>query len=269
MTWESYDALKPDIHRRIVEFVDARFDREQPFSSYTLVDKFYDAFISSNFSKIQDFFKKYLENPYDLENVLYMALVSYAVESTHYFYVMQYKTFYEEIVEKNKDFLESLGHIFKRTFGTHPHTSTRTRVSDFRTKVDVSPNIVSYVDFKNEGVPWKVKSMGEDKLRDVIAMLITLAADKNVLHSDIKNNQNDDIMSDMSFYNEILHVKYGTMQLSIGQFALWEYDVPCGIVHEIYKMIQKFAPFIEVVNVSHVSQKPMCPKNACVPNGIN
>ena len=248
MTWESYDALKPDIHRRIVEFVDARFDRDQPFASYTLVDKFYDAFISSNFSMIQDFFKNYMENPYDLENVLYMALVSYAVESTHYFYVMQYKTFYAEIVEKNKDYLENLAHIFKRTFGTHPHTSTRTRVSDFRTKVDVSPNIVSYLDFKSEDMPWKVKSMGEDKLRDIITMLITLAAEKNVLHSNIKNNQNND----MSFYNDILHVKYGTMQLSIGQFVLWEYDVPCGIVHEIYKMIQKFAPFIEVVNVSHV-----------------
>jgi hypothetical protein len=97
MDWEVFDIQKNQLSPKIVEFIECKFDRNQPFSAYTLVDKFYDAFITYNFDIIVKEYESYRSGNMTIKNVLYLSLVAYAIETTHYFYVLQFELFYKYV----------------------------------------------------------------------------------------------------------------------------------------------------------------------------
>jgi hypothetical protein len=102
MTWQLYDLTKKDIHGKIVQFIDSKFDRNVLFNSYTLVDKYYDAFISTNRAKIEDAYNAYINDPFEESNVFFITLTSYAIQSTHYFYIQQHDAIKSQIIGKNE-----------------------------------------------------------------------------------------------------------------------------------------------------------------------
>ena len=98
MTWALYHMTKSELHPRITQFIESRFDPEVPFDAYTLVDTYYDAFISSNRPKIERVFNAYKEDPTHIEHVFFLSLATYAIQSTHYFYIQQHQVIAEQTI---------------------------------------------------------------------------------------------------------------------------------------------------------------------------
>lgn len=218
MTWEQYDSLSPQLNKRIVEYIDSRFDRSQEFSSYTLVDKFYNAFISSNYEKIKEYYNHYLTDPYNLHNILFISLVSYAITSTHYFYILQYDLFKADIVEKNEDFLRNLTINVKNKMNE--------KITNFHQKIMVTDNIIAYTDFRlfvqedDDHMLCVLKPMGEDKLKDIIQQII-IASSCN--HND-HNDHND--YNDHKEVINIVNIKFVSILLSLGKMKIWNLELP-------------------------------------------
>jgi len=238
MTWESYDTIQSELPRRIVEFINSRFDRTEPFSSYTLVDKFYDAFVTSNFDKIKQTFEYYLEDPFDMKNILYMSLVSYAVESTHYFYILQIDNFFHDIVEKNIDMLDHLSKVVRDCmYG---------KSENFFKKIDVCDNILAHIDFELNGIIndrpqkmcCKLKCMGEDKLKDIIYMILLIYA---------KNKMDSSFVNDPKNTMQCINTSFISILLSTGKLAFWDLLLPFSLVHTIMQLIKAQCPILEVV----------------------
>lgn len=216
MTWESYDALHKEIHTKITQFVDSRFDRGIPFSSYTLVDKFYDAFIAQNYDTIKSTFTKYIDDPKCIHNVLYITLVSYAVQSTHYFYILQFDKFYQEIVPKNETVLVQIMNYASRLNMEDPDI-----FMTYRERLE-NDELVAFIDFSKERIQHKLKSMGEDKLKDVINAMISI---KMKGKSHISNS------------NGCMNVDFNTVVLSKGIVNEWRMLVPSAILDKIYHIV--------------------------------
>lgn len=210
MTWDSYDASHAQIHSKITQFVDSRFDRDQPFSSYTLVDKFYDAFIANNYETIKSTYNRYTEDPKNINHVMYISLVSYAVESTHYFYILQFDKFYGEIIPKNE---EAFGCI------TRYAASLRlTSDSGYKKKVE-DDRWVTFIDFKRNDMLYKLKPLGDDKLKDVINALMAIMIEKRERGEEEKR------------------IAFNTIILSKGLLNKWRMNIPKTVLDHVETIV--------------------------------
>lgn len=222
MTWESYDAMHKAIHTKITQFVDSRFDRAIPFSSYTLVDKFYDAFIAQNYKTIKSTFNRYIQDPKRVENVLYISLVSYAVQSTHYFYILQFDKFYQEIIPKNAGLLEEIiGHA-SRLNVEDPNI-----LESHRERIE-NEDLIAFVDYTKNGILHKLKPLGDDKLKDVISAIISIKMKYDILNKNDPNRVNESHMK----------INFNTVVLSKGVVNEWRMSLPFEIVEKIYQIVR-------------------------------
>lgn len=209
MTWEAFDLQKKTFNKHMIEFFETRFDRDKPFGSYTLVDKFYDAFISTNHDRIKERYNSYLHLPNDLYNIMYVTLVAYAIETTHYFYIVQADQFYADIVKNNTDAYMLLA-SFAHTYLIH-------RVSDMKQMV-TRDNFISFIDFiwsnKDEHYVCKIKPFGTTNLKDVIHMILTLyvlSGPHNVIRNATRTKSNA--------------LDFVTLHLSKGTYTKWRIDI--------------------------------------------
>lgn len=108
MTWDAWDASKSCMDGRTVDFVEGNFSRETPFNTHTLIDRYYATYIHSQRTAIQSVFNSYNANPTKPLNVLSMTRISYAIKSTHYFYIEQKDQFEKEFLADNNSFINSL-----------------------------------------------------------------------------------------------------------------------------------------------------------------
>lgn len=220
MNWETYDNIKQDLHPKIMEYVDSRFDRSQTFSSYTLVDKFYDAFICSNYEKIKNQFEIYLKDPFQYTNILFVSLVSYAVESTHYFYILQDNIFYEDIVAKNVESLHHLTWIIRDKISN--------KATNHNMKIEYK-NIVLFKDFDykysfhrnkiDQFITTKIKPLGDEKLKDILSSIFTVDV------FDYNDEQNEKKIEFLSFL------------LSIGKYSHWSLSIPADNLNKVKEII--------------------------------
>ena len=117
MTWESWDKDKKRLGFTINNFVENYMEREMLFNSYTLVDKFYSCFIGSNIAEVKCVFEKYNTDPTNPELMLYLVLTSYAIQTSHYFYLKHFNIFKEDILQPgNLEFLKILKRVSYKRF---------------------------------------------------------------------------------------------------------------------------------------------------------
>lgn len=171
MTWEEYEIQKRsnNIPVKIIEFVESRFDRDQLFSSYTIVDKFYDIFIAKNYKTIAEQYEKYKSGLYSLKNIMYMCLVSYAIETTHYFYVLQFDKFYHDIVKnkENKQIFEMITRYCQR--------HNRITADNFRQVFELERNVKLFtmLDIVKGNTFYVLKPLGLFRLKDMINIVVS------------------------------------------------------------------------------------------------
>lgn len=218
MTWESYDVLRDQIHEKITQFVDSRFDKDQSFSSYTLVDKFYDSFIAQNFEVIKSTYNKYIKSPKCLDHILYITLVSYAVESTHYFYILQFDKFNEEIIPKNEDVFNCVMRYASSLKMSMEEASYKKRI--------MNGELLTFIDFKRDGILHKLKPTGDEKLKDIVNALIAIMMENGI---DSRGGDNKHCM----------RVEFKTIILSKGIANDWKMDLPKIILKQIYDIVIK------------------------------
>lgn len=183
ISWQDFEIKKSKLNSKIVEFVESRFDKSIPFSEFTVVDKFYDAFVSKCYDEIVTEYKNYTQNNISLENVLFLSLVSYAIKTTHYFYILQKDEFIKDIINthNNKKNLFFFQHTIKKNF--------LNRINDIHKYVE-NESMYSFVDcfLNNEKV--YIKSLDELGLKDIIKMLMILLMDENKSNKYIEINLN-------------------------------------------------------------------------------
>lgn len=237
ITWPIYDDLKDSLPKKVTNFIDAHFDRAESFSSYTLVDKFYNAFVDTNFDKIKEFHQKYLENAFDIRNILFMSLISYAIESTHYFYILQDDIFYNDIVSSNIDYLTILSHAIKNAFyGKY--------MNCFK-KIGIVENINAYIDFELNGssislqknIFVKLKCVGDEKLRDILFMIILIYCER-LHHQSIESNDTQ------------INIAFFTFMLSSGKLNYWNMNIPCAEILKIIEIVKLHSHVLESLCVS-------------------
>ena len=117
MTWESWEKEKQKYSRTIVNFVDNHMSKDKPFNAFTLVNKFYECFIGANIGTIRKTFDGYKNNPGNLELMLYLVLASYAIQTTHYFYLEQFESFKKHILTpENIRFMSQLEQVVHKYY---------------------------------------------------------------------------------------------------------------------------------------------------------
>ena len=139
MTWDSWDKDKKRLGFTINNFVENYMDRALPFNSYTLVDKFYSCFIGSNIQEVKNVFERYKSDPTNPELILYLVLTSYAIQTSHYFYLKQFNVFKEDILQDgNLEFMKILKKVaFKRFSHSIEEMSKTVIVGDIKTVIDM------------------------------------------------------------------------------------------------------------------------------------
>ena len=139
MTWDSWDKDKKRLGFTINNFVENYMDRKVPFNSYTLVDKFYSCFIGANIEEVRRVFDKYKNDPTNPELILYLVLTSYAIQTSHYFYLKQFKAFKEDILQEgNLEFLNILKRVsLKRFSHSLDEISKAVIVDEIKTVIDM------------------------------------------------------------------------------------------------------------------------------------
>jgi len=106
VTWASWELEKVNVHPSIVSFVESYLNRDIPFGTFTLVDKFYDTLVITCRPIIAEGLEKYHNDPQEAKNTFFLTLVAYAIQTTHYFYIKQAEKFDQEVfTESNKEIL--------------------------------------------------------------------------------------------------------------------------------------------------------------------
>jgi hypothetical protein len=204
MTWDYFHSIKQNLGKKLVEYIESNFDESFPFDSYTLVDKFYNTFVASNFDFIARYYNAYIDDPFKDENILFVSLVSYAVQSTHYFYIMQYQLFCEEIIVKNIMFLKEFSLYVQCQYNDKIHyfhqrvESDLIGMIDFAVKDEENGGTVSN---NSEKVHvYKLKPTGDQKLKDIIYMIMLLAIIKHKNNDEMEIAMDKDISQKFCFY---------------------------------------------------------------------
>lgn len=181
MCWSTFNAQKKDLNRSIVEFITQNFDRNKDFSSFTLVDQFYDTFISQNYEMIKNEYNRYINGNFSLKNLLFISLVSYALETTHYFYILQVEQFYKDVVQKNKNKIQCWSNFCMHRL-YH-------KIDELNMKIeDEDTGVFTFLDFywkpENEIRSTKcvLKPFGTIRLKDIIQMIIMSHLDNTNLY---------------------------------------------------------------------------------------
>lgn len=115
MNWEAYDKIQSTLDGRVVAFIDSRFNRDKPFNSFTLVDKFYELYINSSLDIIRQYYTSYKETSTpSAKCIMNISRVAYAIRTTHYFYIKQAQEFEEVIYKENEVAINQLISLAKR-----------------------------------------------------------------------------------------------------------------------------------------------------------
>jgi len=224
MTWEQFDAQKTKMNPKVCAFIESNFDRNLPFHIYTLVDTFFDTFILKNRARIKESYEKHILYPYHIRQVLFLTLISHALRTTHYFYINIFDSFYTDIVKKNKTFFLLLDTYCKK--------ECMNKIIKFKEKVTLAvPSIVSEIDFTlmrdtrnsdhhaSTEVPCKLVNSGQEKLKDIIYMILTTRIWKE------------------SQSQETQTLTFHTICLQKGVETRWTYDIPPHIYQDILQKV--------------------------------
>ncbi len=120
-TWDLFNARRGTIDQRVVAFIDAAFSKDRPFHSYTLVDRFHDMYLNSSMDFIRQVYESYKQQPKNVETLLHMTRVCYAIKTTHYFYVKQHDAFFTETASEPEELLGQVQRTvdaLRREFGS-------------------------------------------------------------------------------------------------------------------------------------------------------
>lgn len=167
MNWEAYDVVKSTLDARVIAFVESRFDREKQFGSYTLVDKFYDLYISASINDIKRLYEDYTTKPACTKTILHISRIAYAIRTTHYFYIKQAAEFETVILEPNDAPIKELIKI------ASAHQANDGFLKEIKSYVsDTEHNMYFYYDRTNDRRNINIRTRNTLSIKDILAGLM-------------------------------------------------------------------------------------------------
>jgi hypothetical protein len=168
LTWVSYKTLESTFDKTVTSYIAKHFDRSKPFNIYTLVDKFYDSYISKNLDDIKKIVMNYQDETVICpKNILDMSRLSYAIQTMHYFYIKQGDDFDKTIYNKNKQLIDEFISLAKSHCETKFLKQTRKPIQDEQ------HNMYFFIDQVDDNCVLNIKPYNRLSIKDILSNIIT------------------------------------------------------------------------------------------------
>lgn len=197
--WDNYDELVKSrkVRTYVQTFIEENVPRSKDMECYVLIsDKFYQSYILSNKETILENFRLYncIDDDNFLETLLFLSSLDYAILTMHYFYILEYKNIFGELIEeKYKNHINNI--INSVTYFPTFESNNNIYVEYKPTILDEKMNgSVDYV-LNGHSVFITFSSSTEIKLQDKMNFL---------LHDYMlrkTNNPSDEVFTSVTLYN--------------------------------------------------------------------
>lgn len=171
LTWELYEKQKKnnELDKTIINFVESKFSKDCSINDHTLVnDSYYTWYILEEDRRkwIKDVYEEYLNCKHRdtiTEKLFNVILISYALDTQHYFHVTNKGETFKYLLDKYKSMFKEVGEYALNTKYEFENSSIIVTKDEFIGEIDI---------IDNKDRLWEIKCVNDISLKHVLQLLM-------------------------------------------------------------------------------------------------